>query len=50
MIRMANICGVGGHAVNGVAQIHSEIVKEEAFNEFYEVINQWSTSIIMSVL
>lgn len=37
MVRMANLCVVGGHAVNGVAEIHSEIVKEEVFNEFYEV-------------
>lgn len=36
-IRMANLCVVGGHAVNGVAEIHSEIVKKEVFNDFYEV-------------
>lgn len=37
LVRMANLCVVGGHAVNGVAEIHSEIVKEEVFNEFYKV-------------
>lgn len=37
MVRMANLCVVGGFSVNGVAEIHSEIVKEEVFNEFYEV-------------
>lgn len=37
VVRMANLCVVGGHAVNGVAEIHSEIVKEEVFNSFYEV-------------
>lgn len=36
-VRMANLCVVGGHAVNGVAEIHSEIVKEEVFKDFYEV-------------
>lgn len=37
MVRMANLCVVAGHAVNGVAEIHSEIVKNEVFNEFYKV-------------
>ena len=37
MVRMANLAVVGGHAVNGVAEIHSEIVKDEVFNAFYKV-------------
>ncbi|XP_010258124.1 PREDICTED: alpha-1,4 glucan phosphorylase L-2 isozyme, chloroplastic/amyloplastic [Nelumbo nucifera] len=37
VVRMANLCVVGGHAVNGVAEIHSEIVKEEVFNDFYKL-------------
>ncbi|KAJ4707355.1 Alpha-1,4 glucan phosphorylase [Melia azedarach] len=37
LVRMANLCIVGGHAVNGVAEIHSEIVKNEVFNEFYKL-------------
>lgn len=36
-VRMANLCVVGGHAVNGVAEIHSEIVKDEVFNAFFKV-------------
>ncbi|KAK9060108.1 hypothetical protein SSX86_020812 [Deinandra increscens subsp. villosa] len=37
MVRMANLCVVGGHAVNGVAEIHSEIVINEVFNDFYKL-------------
>ncbi|PON52341.1 Glycogen/starch/alpha-glucan phosphorylase [Trema orientale] len=37
LVRMANLCVAGGKAVNGVAEIHSEIVKNEVFNEFYKL-------------
>uniref|UniRef100_J3LT00 Alpha-1,4 glucan phosphorylase n=2 Tax=Oryza brachyantha TaxID=4533 RepID=J3LT00_ORYBR len=37
VVQMANLCVVGGHSVNGVAEIHSEIVKEDVFNSFYEM-------------
>jgi starch phosphorylase len=33
---MANICIVGSHAVNGVAQIHSDLIKTTLFKDFYE--------------
>ncbi|XP_075360074.1 glycogen phosphorylase, liver form [Mycteria americana] len=33
-INMAHLCIVGSHAVNGVAKIHSEIVKTEVFKDF----------------
>ncbi|KAL2650664.1 hypothetical protein R1flu_018792 [Riccia fluitans] len=36
-VRMANLCVVAAHTVNGVAAIHSEIVKDEVFNDFYKL-------------
>ncbi|CAI5764857.1 glycogen phosphorylase, liver form [Podarcis lilfordi] len=36
-INMAHLCIVGSHAVNGVAKIHSEIVKSQVFKDFAEV-------------
>ncbi|KAM7365912.1 hypothetical protein PAMP_015391 [Pampus punctatissimus] len=35
-INMAHLCIVGSHAVNGVARIHSEIIKDTVFKDFYE--------------
>nr|XP_020842996.1 glycogen phosphorylase, brain form isoform X2 [Phascolarctos cinereus] len=36
-INMAQLCVIGSHAVNGVARIHSEIVKHSVFKDFYEL-------------
>ncbi len=35
-VRMANLAVIGSHKVNGVARLHSELVKEVLFNDFYE--------------
>jgi glycogen phosphorylase len=37
-IRMANLAVIGSHSVNGVAALHSEIVKKDIFNNFYEMM------------
>ena len=51
LVRMANLCVVGGHAVNGVAEIHSEIVKDEVFNSFYKVsLDSFSKDEVLSML
>ncbi|KAM9248492.1 glycogen phosphorylase, brain form isoform 2-T2 [Dugong dugon] len=36
-INMAHLCVIGSHAINGVARIHSEIVKQSVFKDFYEL-------------
>ena len=37
VIKMANLCVAACHSVNGVSQLHSEIVKETVFPETYAV-------------
>ncbi|ELT95261.1 hypothetical protein CAPTEDRAFT_163682 [Capitella teleta] len=36
-VNMAHLCIVGAHAVNGVAAIHSEIIKQSTFRDFAEM-------------
>ncbi|KGN02167.1 maltodextrin phosphorylase [Clostridium novyi A str. 4570] len=36
-IRMANLAIVGGHSVNGVAKLHTEILKKRELADFYEL-------------
>jgi starch phosphorylase len=36
-INMAHLSVIGSHAVNGVAAIHSEIIKRDIFKDFYEM-------------
>ncbi len=37
-IRMAFLAIVGGHAVNGVAALHTEILKKDVLKDFYEMM------------
>ena len=37
VVRMANLCIAGSHKVNGVSAMHSEIIKDSVFSNFYKV-------------
>lgn len=36
-IRMANLCIIGSHSTNGVAELHTELLKSNMFPEFYKI-------------
>ena len=36
-VRMANLCLVTASSVNGVAELHSQILKDSLFRDFYEI-------------
>ena len=37
IIHMANLSIVGTHSINGVSQLHSDILRDDLFNYFYKV-------------
>lgn len=37
IVKMANLAIIAGHSVNGVSKLHSEILKESVFSDFYKV-------------
>ncbi|MEA5114324.1 MAG: glycogen/starch/alpha-glucan phosphorylase [Geobacteraceae bacterium] len=36
-VRMAHLCIIGSHAVNGVSRLHTDILKKEVFRDFFEM-------------
>ena len=37
IVKMANLAVIASHSVNGVSKLHSEILKDSVFNDFYTV-------------
>ncbi|MGD8991160.1 MAG: glycogen/starch/alpha-glucan phosphorylase [Desulfobacterales bacterium] len=37
-VRMANLASVGSHAINGVAALHTELVKNDVLRDFFEMM------------
>ena len=44
-VKMANLAVVGSHSVNGVSQLHSDILKNRVFNDFYTEMPQKFTNV-----
>ncbi len=44
-VRMANLCVMGSHSVNGVSSLHSEIIKDSIFHDFYEYTPEKFTNV-----
>ena len=45
IVKMANLSVLGSHHVNGVSGLHSEIIKESIFKDFYEYSPQKFTNV-----
>ena len=37
VVRMANLCVAGSHSVNGVSALHSQILRDTVFHDFYTI-------------
>ncbi|MBW3630504.1 MAG: glycogen/starch/alpha-glucan family phosphorylase, partial [Gemmatimonadetes bacterium] len=48
-VRMASLAIAGSHTVNGVAALHTEILKESIFSDFYELWPEKFTSVTNGV-
>ena len=44
-VKMANLAVIGSHNVNGVSALHSEILKDDVFHDFYEEEPQKFTNV-----
>ena len=45
VVKMANLCVVACHSVNGVSKLHSGIIKNELFNDYYKLTPEKFTNV-----
>ena len=45
VVRMANLCVASCHSVNGVSALHSQILKDSLFNEYYKLTPEKFTNV-----
>jgi starch phosphorylase len=48
-VRMANLACVGTHAINGVAELHTELLKQTVLRDFYEHMPEMFTNVTNGV-
>jgi starch phosphorylase len=48
-VRMAHLASVGSHAINGVAKLHSELLKRDVLRDFYEWMPEKFTNVTNGV-
>ena len=45
MVHMANLCVAASHSVNGVSRLHSDILKDSLFNDYYKMTPEKFTNV-----
>ncbi len=45
VVKMANLCVASCHSVNGVSRLHSDILKDNLFNDYYRVTPEKFTNV-----
>jgi starch phosphorylase len=48
-VRMAHLASLGSHAINGVAELHSELLKRDVLRDFYEWMPEKFTNVTNGV-
>jgi starch phosphorylase len=48
-VRMAHLASVGSHAINGVAELHSDLLKKDVLRDFYDWMPETFTNVTNGV-